>query len=442
MTIKPPPHNEQIEQAILGVYLNFPETQKMLNETLKLEDFHIPAHRYAIEYIYKYISTNTINKDSAVTPLLFLDFLERKNGALRQCGGRDYIVIEIVGGVSTKAGLDSLLGQLKELSLRRDIIAKCHSLINSCYDEFAVEIGDIVGDVKVLLESAADTKRYLSKEITEWVDGTEGYFSVTGCDRELQIVTKKEKQTRRTTFSRLVKKGVVVRDPDREGYYRRVLNDCDDIDFMNAPEESMDVKWVFGLERYINTFPKTITVIAGSQDAGKTALMLNMAALNMRRFNVSYFSSEMDGTELKNRLKGYEGLRLEDWLNVKFKDRSRDFEDVIDPDGINLIDYLEISKDFFKVGQVLTDIRNRLKTGIAIVALQKKKGDDLGRGAEFSLEKPRLYMSVEPLFPGTKVKIIKAKNWRHPDINPNGLVMKFKTVKGCRLLPQGTWEVE
>ena len=68
-----------------------------------------------------------------------------------------------------------------------------------------------------------------------------------------------------------------------------------------------------------------------------------------------------------------------------------------------------------------------MKNGIAIVALQKKRGVELGRGAEFSLEKPRLYLSME----NGEIKIVKAKNWRRKDVNPNGMVSKFKIVNGC-----------
>jgi len=438
MTEKSPPHSNEIEQVILGIYLGFPETQKRLNPILVPEDFHSLQHRALYKYITKELTT--IKNDSPIDVVSLLDSLSRMNGALESCGGREYVG-GLVMDCSTQVGLDQHLETIKELSLRRELIAKCNSITNSCYDNHTTEIGDIIGDMKIVLESGNDVKRNLASEIREWVDCSEGYFIVTDCDRELQIVTKKEKQARRTAFSRLVKSEILIKDHDREGRYRRILKDCEDINFMDADSKSLDIRWIFGLERYINTYPKTISIIAGSQDAGKTALLLNMALLNMRRNKVFYFSSEMDGTELKSRLKEFP-TPLEDWSRVTFRDRSRNFQDVIEPDAINIIDFLEISDKFYNIGQTLTEIRDNLNKGIAIIALQKEKNAELGRGASFSLEKPRLYMTVDPDYPGTKIKVVKAKSWRHGDINPNGLAIKFKTVNGCNLIPQGVWEVE
>jgi hypothetical protein len=63
---------------------------------------------------------------------------------------------------------------------------------------------------------------------------------------------------------------------------------------------------------------------------------------------------------------------------------------------------------------------------VAVIAIQKKFGAEMGRGAEFSLEKPSLYLSVEK---GT-VKILKAKEWRGTN-NPNGQIMTFSLRHGA-----------
>jgi hypothetical protein len=90
----------------------------------------------------------------------------------------------------------------------------------------------------------------------------------------------------------------------------------------------------------------------------------------------------------------------------------------------------EISDNFYQIGSELRQIHDRLKDGIAVIAMQKKKGAELGRGAEFSLEKPRLYLTMEP----GVLKIVKGKNWAKPGFNPNNLEMKFKLINGCDFL--------
>ena len=135
----------------------------------------------------------------------------------------------------------------------------------------------------------------------------------------------------------------------------------------------------------------------------------------------------MGGEELK--------LRLSKFGNLKWtfdpRERSTNFADVIYADDINIIDYIEItSGEFYMIAEELRAIFDKLKKGIAVIALQKKKGAELGRGAEFSLEKPRLYLSMDS---GT-LKIIKAKNWAVEGENPNGVEFKFHLLHGAEFI--------
>jgi len=87
------------------------------------------------------------------------------------------------------------------------------------------------------------------------------------------------------------------------------------------------------------------------------------------------------------------------------------------------------------IADYLRAIHEKLSSGIAVVALQKKRGADLGRGGDFGLEKPRLYLSMD----AGKLTIQKAKNWADPRANPNGLVCEFKIVNGCKFIVTQDW---
>jgi hypothetical protein len=150
----------------------------------------------------------------------------------------------------------------------------------------------------------------------------------------------------------------------------------------------------------------------------------------MGKFKINYFSSEMGAMELRARLQKFEG-NLQHWKdNVNFRERSSNFADVVKPNDVNIIDFLEVTEDFFKVGGMIKEIYDKLKKGIAIIALQKNKGRDLGLGAERSIEKARLYLSIEH----GKIKIIKGKNWANPEVNPNGMQWSFKLVQGSKFI--------
>lgn len=300
----------------------------------------------------------------------------------------------------------------------------------------------ISAKISSAIKRSAIRDRSITKDVEDWVLTTEGNFRTTDCHNELQLTTKDHKKACMMALLRLVDAGVIERNGTQRGCYRLIERHADEINWWDASNKEIPFKMVFGLERYVKFLPKTLTVIAGSQDAGKSALLLNIAFLNINTHPVYYFSSEMDGAELRDRIELFENYDLGVLKKIKFKERSSNFADVIDPDGINIIDFIEITDNFYRIAQDFTNIRNKLKKGIALIALQKDKNNELGRGGSFSLEKPRLYLSLDKDFPGNILKVVKAKNWRDPEVNPNGFVMKFKLFKGVNLHPKGIWEPE
>jgi GTPase SAR1 family protein len=191
-----------------------------------------------------------------------------------------------------------------------------------------------------------------------------------------------------------------------------------------------------GVEKYVNLYEGNIVVVAGSPNSGKTAMMLNLIHLNQDRFPVYYFCSEMGETELGDRLSYFEqeGRQLEDWT-FEAINRATNFADVIRPDCINIIDFLELTQDIYLVNQYLTAITHAIGKGVAIIAIQKKVGASLGRGQEFSLEKPRLYLSMDT----NRLTILKGKNWTQRNLNPNGLFINYRIEDGYRFVPTSDW---
>jgi hypothetical protein len=84
---------------------------------------------------------------------------------------------------------------------------------------------------------------------------------------------------------------------------------------------------------------------------------------------------------------------------------------------------------------MLSAITEKIGTGVAIVALQKKPGAQLGRGDSFSLERPRLYLSMDK----GKLTIVKGKSWTNPKVDPNGLTIGFKITGGCQFEIARDW---
>lgn len=270
--------------------------------------------------------------------------------------------------------------------------------------------------------------------VDEFIEQSSGIFTSSELCQWCGLTTREQRVAVSQALLRRIHKRILERVGARSGNFRRVERECESIDFLATPEPPVDITLPFGLCNLVELMPGNIVVVAGEPNAGKTAFLLNVIRENMHRSKVHYFNSEMGAEELRKRLSKFD-MPLTAWT-FEAKGRAQDFQDVIvpGPGNINIIDFLEVSEDFYKVGGMIKAIHDRLEGALAIIALQKNKGTDLGMGGGRSLEKPRLYLALEPGL----IKIVKAKNWRTQQ-NPTGLQLKFKTVDGCKLIPQGDW---
>lgn len=329
--------------------------------------------------------------------------------------------------------LEPIVGLLVEMDTEKHEGEYLSGHLDSLLQRFQ-EARNVTESVEEVKPVANTGSRKITSELREWVELQTGYFSATNCYKELHLLQKEQQSAARVVIFRLVKDGILDKHPTESGRYRRVENHAEIIDFLSVSNSCLDIKWPFQIEQLYRAMPKNIIVIAGCPDSGKSAFCLDFVRLNMQKHEIYYFSSEMGALELRDRLSKFD-LPLENWKCCKFMERSSNFADVIRPDAVNIIDFLEISSDPWQVGGHLKTIYDKLRNGVCVVALQKKRGQELGRGAEFSLEKPRLYLSME----SGCVKIIKCKNWVDSQRNPNGLTLKFKLVAGCKFQPISGW---
>jgi len=266
-----------------------------------------------------------------------------------------------------------------------------------------------------------------SGHLLEWVHKAPGEFCVKDISPRFemqQIYTEK--------LEYLVGAGILERVGKKRGWYREILSDCEEIDYVNADDTPVDIWLPLRVSEYAATMPGNIIIIAGAKDSGKSAFCFNIINENESKWDTHYFSSEMGGGEIKLRLKKFPYRSIDQW---KFKaySRSGDFSDVIKPgtNSLNIIDFLETHDDFFAVGGKLKEIHDKLKGGVAIVCLQKNPGLDTGLGGQRTLEVCRIALALDK----GKAKIVVAKNFVDSTKNPNNWVISFKLVDGCKIIP-------
>lgn len=213
--------------------------------------------------------------------------------------------------------------------------------------------------------------------------------------------------------------------------YRVIELDYDLLDFKREnPMGYFDIKYPFGLENYVKTPRRSLVIVGGVPQSGKTAYAHNLFRLNFNHCNTILWDTENSDAELHDRLSKH--VNYMEWPSENIRSRSSNFEDVIgqEPDALHIIDYLDVPDNAWEIKSKLRAYRDSLKGGVAVIVLQKPPGRDLPYGKEPTRWLPRLVIAMEPGL----LKIVKGKSWVRVDVNPDGLRWSFKLVQGERFV--------
>jgi primase-polymerase (primpol)-like protein len=275
--------------------------------------------------------------------------------------------------------------------------------------------------------------------IREWVDRASGIFENRQVCYELDIYGAADKRKVSVYLKRLADEGLIRRHGKRHGVWRKLDDGSDNvIDFKNVEVGPGVNMWLpFGLHKMVRIHPGNVIVVAGEINSGKTAFTLNTARYNMHSHTVFYLSSEMEGEEFRDRLDAFEGLGVHDW-QISAHRVAENYEDHIRPGRgvINIVDFLEIHDEFFRIGGQLKNIHDALDGAVAVVAVQKNPDKDTPLGGYRGLEVARLALAIEE---EGVLKITKAKAPRGKHTPRNKQIRFMVAGSGSRLVPLGDW---
>jgi replicative DNA helicase len=248
-TTKIPPHNIEAEQAVLGGVLINNEALNSLMDILSPGDFYREAHAFLYEGM---LELYTLGEPIDV---ITLSRTIAKKGFTEKTGGNEYLA-SLVDAVSTSAGIVHHASIIKDLSVRRKLIAQCSTISDSCFQEW--------GETEALLEMAEQSIFDIAEEQIN-----EGFQPLNDVIR--------------SSFKKL--ESVAGFD----GYVTGIPSGFKDFDAYTS-----------GLQ------PSDLIIIAARPSMGKTALALNIA-LNAAKETgkaVAVFSLEMSRQQLGVRLLG------------------------------------------------------------------------------------------------------------------------------------------
>ena len=291
--------------------------------------------------------------------------------------GGEATVQEIITECMSTANINYFIDILKDKYLLRriDLMAQSAATDANKADAKPAELVEaILTQVNDIQGIIGDKPTGLTEQVREYVCQHTGIFSSTEVNRFLGVSTTVNKRKVSTILGRLIEEGLITRHGEKAGQFRTVDQTCEAIDFLHSDGTPLDIHYPLGLEELAQTMPGDIILTSGEVNSGKTAFLLGIVYHNMACMETHYFSSEMGSAEMKKRLEKFD-IPLSAW---KFHawERSHNFADIIRPDALNIIDFLEVNDngEYFKMGSYITQIHRQLKRGVAVIGIQKPTG--------------------------------------------------------------------
>jgi hypothetical protein len=212
-------------------------------------------------------------------------------------------------------------------------------------------------------------------------------------------------------------------------------------------EPFLDIELPLKMHELVKIPPGAVVGVVGYVSSGKTAFLLEIAELNALRqpMIIYYWYNEMSEEKMIIRCEDFP-LLIQAQRHKKFfpvKQSAFEFADVLEPNSINLIDYIDRDEDLFLIGGDIRQLQAKLVTGIVVFALQKKHGSTFGYGGLPSAKLANLYVTLDTKYQSAKAmhgeaEIVKCKDW--VDSNPVGLYCEYHTGgKHGELLIDGEW---
>jgi replicative DNA helicase len=121
------PHNEDVEQALLGALLVNNKALEKVSDFLRAEHFYNPVHGRIYDAVVKFVE-----RGQDASPITLKNFFE-KDADLSHVGGGQYLA-DLASSVISVANVADYGRTIYELHLRRALIAMGEDVVNDAYD--------------------------------------------------------------------------------------------------------------------------------------------------------------------------------------------------------------------------------------------------------------------------------------------------------------------
>ena len=273
-------------------------------------------------------------------------------------------------------------------------------------------------------------KELTKADVLAYIDGKIGAFSVSEIKEGLGITSLSGKKNVYVHLGRLEIDGIV--EKISPGIYRlknakKVVMAWGEADL----NSNLKINLPFGLDNLCKLYPRSIIIVAGGKNAGKTAFLLDCIARNAGINDLEFFNSETGAEQLKARFNNLGVAWPAFFPTYECYDH---FADQYTPDKLGIIDYLDMNSEVYRSGEEIDKLFRVTKNCVIIgmqlpppsVSLYKGKKQiitrDLAYGGGFTAKRAALYISMHIIAKNQGIlKIVYCKTPMNPKVNPNNM---------------------
>ena len=425
-----PPHALDAEIAVLAGILIDPRAIAIVEDALSPEDFYAGSHAVV------YRAAIGLHKSGTPVDLVTVAGRLKDMAALDEVGGAT-MLSSLVDSMPTSANIAAHARMVRDKSRLRSVLAAATEIAEKGYDA-NLDVSQYLNEAQnAIYRAAKGSSRTLSRVGKYIAQAGTQQFSASALSAWLGLKSADEREEMADILVEMEREGSITRVGSRQGVYRGVDRSPHTMQLWQGNDTPLRIELPLGLHEIVNLYSRNVILIAGEKDAGKTAMSLNAAYLNRDRMTVKYFNSEMGAKELETRLDLF-GYDRKEWRKIQFVERATKFEDLIDPDGFNIIDFLEVGAEAYAVVEDIRRCFDRLDKGLILIVMQKRSYKDYAVGGEGTLEKARLAVNLERREPvGSVCRITVAKNWTGKIRSPRGWECRYKVFSGGRIESAG-----
>ena len=165
MRTHPPPHDQNIEKAILGAMLLEEEARNIAIEKLTSPSaFYYPAHQRIFKAILKLFECG----EKAIDIFSVANILTSE-GIISNIGGEEYL-LDLQNTIATTANIETWCEIISNLAALRKMISVCTATIERCYEADTENISGILGEIENSIFDVRNVNRQAgSTKVSEYI---------------------------------------------------------------------------------------------------------------------------------------------------------------------------------------------------------------------------------------------------------------------------------